>query len=284
MILTKEILARAAECPRAAAFLAAGTVPAEETVGEWMNRVFRETRDVVLDTAQILIIQGISFPGEFVDDLAHTGLVELRRRFRGSVMIPRPGGRVRNLSGRGVERDAVTVQSVLVEMVENLVVQIRTLVERHGQEVKFGGDFEFKFSTARGVMEYGGTAHAVAEDTKDLYLFEPIGRAGNEHLILEGFGAVLEAGLFDCHSVHGIGILRTLDGGVLEASRAITGEEQTTARGSAAWYHDAIERRVGSFQCHTAFGPCPYQGACRGDHSNSDGHQPVKLINTTEED
>jgi len=282
MKLTKEILARAAECPRAAAFLAAGTVPAEETVGEWMNRVFRETRDVLLDSAQMILNEGSPIERDFFDEMAHRGLVDLRRRFDGPVMIPRPGGRVRNLSGRGVERDTATVQSVLVEMAEELIVQIRTLVERHGEAVKFGGDFEFSYSTSRGVMEYGGTAHAVARDTKDLYLFEPIGRAGNERLIVEGFGAVLEAGLFDCNSVHGLGILRTLDGGVLEASRTVTDGEYSEAQGSAAWYHDAMECRVGSFQCHTAFGACPYQGLCRGDHSNSGGHQPVKLIDTQE--
>ena len=279
MRLTKEILARAAECPRAAAFLAEGKVRAEETAAEWMNRVFREVRDVLLDAAQEILNEGPPVWVAFGDEMDHRLNVELRTFFDGDGMLPRPGGSIRNLSGRGVERDVGTVFGVLRQMLENLVLQVMGIAKRHPGKVKFGGAISFQVTTGSNVFEYEGVAHAVTEDTRDLYLFEPIGRRGNEAMIVEGFGAVLETGFFDCHSIHGIGILRTIEDGVAQVDRTVPLDEQMVARGSAEWFAGAIAEPVRSFRCQTAFGKCEYQGICRGVENCVDGAPKIITLN-----
>jgi len=284
MRLTFGVLDRAAECPRAAAFMSEYQ-RAEETVGAWMNRVFEQATWAMLDAYEENREGGdLDDPDEDLEFLSHVGDKTIRGHFcdlghGAHVMIAEKGRALRNLSGRGVEKSVEAVYDCLAGMVDTLAQQVVTIASRHPGDVHFGWKSDWEFACAGGrTQKIQARVAAFTDDTKDIYIIGPINRTGSEALLIEGFGPVLTAGFLGCWSIHGIGILRTMGGGVTEADRTVTAEEHSEAIKAAAFYEDAIERKIRGFQCMTLLGKCEFQSVCRLHEQVTERLPATKLI------
>ena len=285
MRLTSAILDRAAECPAAAGFMVEYQ-RAEETVGAWINRVFEEAMWAMLDAYEESREEGDvdDDPVEDTEFLSHVGSKVIHGHFQGSpsgahAMVAEEGRTIRNLSGRGVEKSIEAVYNCLAGMVDSLAQQVVAIAARHPGDVHFGWNDKWRFGSAAGMtQEFQARAAAFTDDTKDIYIIGPISRTGSEALLVEGFGPVLTAGLLGCWSVHGIGILRTMGGGVTEVDRTVTVKEHSEAIRAATFYEDAIHRKIRGFQCVTLRGKCEFQSVCRKHEQVTERLPATKLI------